>query len=132
MEKILTTKEKRILKIQLLFLILSLGLIVYSIWTELISNSFPYFLLVGWFLSIISSTCCSFLLNWRRFFLTLISGILFPPLWFIGSVIGVTSGHRTGSGLGEFLIIVLFGYILYFKLILETEGYSELQWKQLC
>ena len=133
MKKTLAIKEKRVLKIQILFLILSLGLITYSIWTELITNSFPGFLLAGWFLSIVSSTCSAFILNWKRFFLTLISGILFPPIWFVGSIVAVAStrSQTIGNGVGEFLIMILFGYILYFWLILKTEGYSGLQWKQL-
>ena len=125
MKKILTIREKRILKLQILFLIFSFGLVAYSMWVK---NNSPGLFSIGLFLSVISSTVFAFLLNRRRFFLTLMIGILFPPIWFIISIV------VTGLSLGgdkQLLIMMLFGYIPYFKLILKTEGYSGLQWKQL-
>ena len=135
MKERLPIKDKKILRMQILFLILSFGLVVYSIYTELILDKIPYFLLSGWFLSVFSSTFFSFLLNWRRSFLTFITGVLFLPFWFLMVGLGGAFSSQQPASAEEviytFLIMMTLGYIIYFALILKTEGYSGLQWKQL-
>ena len=112
----LTIKDKKILKMQILFLILSFGLIVYSIYTELIADKIPYFLLSGWFLSVFSSTFFSFLLNWRRSFLTFITGVLFLPTWFLmvglGEAFSSQGPASTEEVIYTFLATMLLGYII--------------------
>ena len=132
----LTDREKKILRFQMLSFILSFGLVLYpsvEIFSSIEKHTI-YLLLGGWLLSAFSSILCASLLNWRNLFAVLSVALFFPPVWFLMCTIGIAlSSQRTNyaSELSFYLVTILFGFFIYFGLILQAEGYCKTDWKKL-